>query len=162
MRDKPNEPEIARPDSWKTVKMPTRVTSLSLNKTYTADEFSILARGFVPKEMEDKWFVFMQNNTLFFHCSWRGFCIYKVVFEQSNESYVVREAFVNRDTKQYNSTDNNYDTALLSWLIDGLLLHKRVNFPLPSNLPKDSPPGVFQHHIAGTAFPEVQHQPEGE
>src|SRR4028118_704345 len=138
MPNDPNEAEIARPDSWKTVARLATVASLPLNKTYTAEEFSLLARGLMPKEMEDKWFIFMQNNTLFFHRSWTGYCIFKVVFEQHDERYVVREAFVNRDPKKYNSSDSNYETALLSRLIDSLLLHKQVPFPLPSNLPKDS------------------------
>lgn len=49
MPNNPNEPEIARPESWKTVEMPATVDSLLLNKTYTSKEFSILARGFVPE-----------------------------------------------------------------------------------------------------------------
>lgn len=128
MQSNPDEREIARPDSWKTVEMPATIASLSLNQAYTAEEFSIIACGFVPKEMEDKWFVFMQDNTLFFHRSWTGFCIYKVVFEQNNAEYVVREAFVNRDLKQYKRTDNNYDSVILSCLIDDFLLHKGVLF----------------------------------
>lgn len=156
MQNNPDETKIARQDSWKTMEMPATVASLPLNKTYTLEEFSVLARGFVPQVMEDKWFIFMQENTLFFHRSWTGLCIYQVTFEQSSTEYVVREALVNRDPEQYSSKDNNYETALLSWLIDGLLLCKRVPFPVPKNLPKNAPSGLFQHHICGKAFPEVQ------
>lgn len=45
---------IARSNSWKTVEMPTEVASLPFNKTFTAEEFSILSRGFIPQVMEHK------------------------------------------------------------------------------------------------------------
>lgn len=155
MQSNSNERKIAQPNSWKTVEMPTTVTSLPLNRTYTAEEFSVMARGFVPEVMEEKWFIFMQDNVLSFHRSWTGLCVYKVVFEQNGSEYEVQEALVNSDSEQYNSRDTDYEMALLSWLIDGFLLRKRVPFPVPSNLPKDAPPGIFQHHISGTAFPET-------
>lgn len=156
MHNNLDEREIARPNSWNIVQMPAAVASLPLNRTYTVEEFNVLARGFVPEVIEHKWFIFMQDNVLFFHRSWTGLCIYKVAFEQNNAEYVVQEALVNRDLEQYNSTDNSYETALLSWLIDGFLLHKRVPFPVPNDLPKGASPGLFQHHISGTGFLEIQ------
>ena len=156
IRDNSETRKTAQPDSWKTKQMPLEVAYLSFNKTYTEEEFGIIASGCVPKEMEDKWFIFMQNNELFFHRSWTGFCIYKVVFEQNNSAYIVREALVNKNIEQYNSIDSNYETSLLSWLIDNLLLRKATPFPIPNNLAKDAPSGLFQHHISGTGFSEVQ------
>ncbi len=134
MHNNPDEQEIAQADSWETVEMPEKTASLPLKKSYTPEEFSLMTLGFVPKEMEDKWFIFMQNNVLFFHRSWTGYCIYKVIFEQNDGEYVVSEALVNGDSQQYNSRNNNYDIALLSWLIDGFLLRKQVPFPVPNNV----------------------------
>jgi len=158
MENDPQELKIARPDSWKTVKMPDTVAFLPFYKTYTSEEFSILSRGFCPREMEDKWFIFMQDNTLFFHRSWTGVCIYKVSFDRQDSEYTVKEALVNRDFKQYKITDDSYDIKLLEWLIDGYLLCQKVPFPLT----KDTPSVVFQHHISGTAYPEVQSQEKEE
>lgn len=156
IRNNSERKKTARPDSWKTKPMPLEVAYLSFKKTYTEEEFGIIVSGCVPKEMEDKWFIFMQNNELFFHRSWTGFCIYKVVFEHNNSAYIVREALVNKNIKQYKSIDSNYETALLGWLIDNLLLCKITPFPIPNKLVQDAPPGLFQHHISGTGFPEVQ------
>lgn len=143
MQNDPNETEIARSNSWKTVEMPATVISLPFTKTYTAEEFSVLAHGFVPKAMEDKWFVFMQDNILFFHRSWTGLCIYKIVFEQNHNEYTVQEVLINADTEQYSRRDNHHETTLLSWLIDGYLLRKQVSFPVPGDLSRDTYPGVF-------------------
>lgn len=162
MENNPDRREIARSNSWKTVEMPTERASLPFKKTFTAEEFSILSRGFIPQVMEHKWFIFMQDNILFFHRSWTVFCIFKVIFQEINSEYVVQEALVNQNIEQYNSTDNYYETALLSWLIDGFLLRKKVPFPLRKDLPKNLPSGLFQHHIAGTGFPEVQSEEKEE
>lgn len=154
MQNSPNEREIARPDSWETVKMPIEVSHLPFQKTYTAEEFSVIARGLVPEVMEDKWFIYMQNNELYFHRSWTGDCIYKVILEENNAEYIVKEALVNN---QYTEQDNaDYDIALLNWLIDALLLDKSVPFPIPKGLATDATPGLFQHVISGTGFPELQ------
>jgi len=32
--------------------------------------------GLVPEEIEDKWFIYWEDDTLFFHRSWTGNCIY--------------------------------------------------------------------------------------
>jgi len=160
MNDHRDEIEIARPDSWKSVGMPSTASSLSLERRYTEEEFSVIARGVVPEQMEDKWFIFMQNMTLSLHRSWTGFCVYKVMFNQVNSEYLIQEVLVNRDPEQYNSGEDSYEAALVGWLIDGLILEKRVPFPLPSNVSKDLPTGVYQHHIAGTGFPEIQDQGE--
>ena len=160
MQDYQDELEIARPDSWKSVEMPSTMSSLPLERIYTAEEFSVIARGVVPEQMEDKWFIFIQEMTLSLHRSWTGFCVYKVIFKQVNGEYFVQEVLVNRDAEQYNSGEDSHEIALVGWLIDGLILRKQVSFPFPSNVSEELPIGAYQHHIAGTGFPEVQNQEE--
>jgi hypothetical protein len=156
MQNRPDEQQIAQHDSWKTMEMPATVASLPFKKTYTSDEFTLISHGLIPEEMEDKWFIFMQDNTLSLHRSWEGECIYNVIFEQSSNEYMVKEALVNIDLEQYNRGSDSDEIALLSWLIDVFLLHKRVPFPMPSDVPKDLPPGLYQYHVSGTGFPEVK------
>ena len=31
--------------------------------------------GHIPEMMEDKWFIYWQDDRLFFHRSWTGYCI---------------------------------------------------------------------------------------
>ena len=105
--------------------------------------------------MDDKWFIFMEDMQLNFHRSWTGHCIYQIRFEKRDAEYVIVEAWVNRDQEEYRSDDDNYDIALLSFLIDNFLLGRNTPFPLPENLPKNIPNGVYQHSVSGTAFPEI-------
>ena len=142
-------PEVALPTSWKNQPLPTRVATLPFRHGYTAEEFAALTRGLIPEEMEDKWFVFMQDGVLNFHRSWTGVCIYRVVLHEENGVYIVHEVLVNRDPEQYKSTDDAYDSALLNFLIDALLLCKRTPFPVPGDVPTEAPAGLYQHHMVG-------------
>jgi hypothetical protein len=58
---------------------------------------------------------------------------------------------VNRDQSQYGQSDDAYDLKLLHFLISNLLLGKRVEFPVPTGLPKETAKGVLQHQ---TGYPE--------
>jgi len=149
-----NSSETAKRDSWKTIEMPGSRTCLQFRRTFTQEEYDRMSFGLIPHEMEDKWFIFMEGDRLYFHRSWTGHCIYQVQLQNDGGNYSVTEALVNRDGSQYKSTDDAYDTALLSFLIDNFLLGRQAPFPMPSNLAKDVPKGIFQHSIAGTAYPE--------
>jgi hypothetical protein len=37
-------------------------------------------------------------------------------------------------------------------------LHQAVTFPLPPDLPP-GPPGLYQHHVAGSGYPERTTEP---
>jgi hypothetical protein len=155
MPNSPEEREIARSNSWENKAMPDSVVALPFDKTYSIAEFGVLSRGCIPKEMEDKWFVFMDDNTLFFHRSWTGLCIYKVIFEKNADRYVAVAAFVNQDPDEYNCSNSNYETTLLTWLIESFLLHNQIPFPVLKST-QETYPGLYQHHISGTGYPEIK------
>ena len=85
--------------------------------------------GLVPGQMEDKWFIYWQDNTLYFHRSWTGFCVYVVRFETDGDSYRMIEADLNRERSEYGQTDDDHDAAMISYLIDVLLLDREADFP---------------------------------
>jgi hypothetical protein len=85
--------------------------------------------------MEDKWFIYWKDDTLFFHRSWTGFCIYVVSFAAEGDSFRMIAADVNRDPEQYKATNDERDAGMISYLVDVLLLHQEAVFPsaeLPS------------------------------
>jgi hypothetical protein len=79
--------------------------------------------------MEDKWFIYWKGDTLYFHRSWTGYCIYTVRFVAESDSFRIIEADVNRDPEQYKQTSDERDAEMISYLIDLLLLHKKAVFP---------------------------------
>lgn len=114
---------------WQNLNMPEARVRLQVERSYTAEEYARLARGFVPKVMEDKWFIFLEADWLYLHRSWSGFCVYQVRLESRDGRYVVAEAWANRDAEQYSETDAAYDARLLLFLIDRLLLGYDAEYP---------------------------------
>ncbi len=130
--------------------MPERQAQLAFLSQYTAAEAERIHSGLVPAQMEDKWFVFMEEGQLHLHRSWSGYCMFRVLLEPWGEGLRVAEAWVNRDPEQYSGTDDVYDVALLAYLIDRLLLGRHPPFPFPEGLQPDVE-SLFQHHMVGWA-----------
>ena len=148
-----NADEIAHRDSWKNLPLPAQRARLPVERTFTGRDYNRLAHGLIPGSMDDKWFIFMENETLFFQRSWTGVCIYQV---QLDGQHRIEDAWVNRDTEQYKETNIEYDSKLLYFLIDNLLLGHNMPFPVSPNIPSGLPDGVYQHHVSGTAYPQKQ------
>jgi hypothetical protein len=85
--------------------------------------------GLVPEEMEDKWFIYWQDDALFFHRSWTGFCVYIVRFSPEGDGHRMVQADLNRDPEQYGGTSDEHDARMISYLIDLLLLRQEAAFP---------------------------------
>lgn len=129
-------PQILHPfipasrDSWQTKRMPDRKRRLQLERSFSLREYDRLRYGYVPQEMEDKWFIFLEDNWLNFHRSWTGICIYRVRLDRVKDRYECLEAWANRDPREYSMTNDAYDASLLEFLIDSDLLHKKhASFP---------------------------------
>jgi hypothetical protein len=121
--------KVAKPADWKTEHLPAKHTTVSLNRRFTPDEMKRIKRGLIPEQMEDKWFIFFDQDMLHFHRSWTGFCIYKAYFQKDGDGYILTHAEVNRDPDHYMETDDTRDQQMVSYLIDILLLHKHTAFP---------------------------------
>jgi hypothetical protein len=98
--------------------------ALPYQAVFNDAEFRKVKQGFLPHQMEDKWFVFFEDDCLYFHRSWTGGGIYKlrIVRQDGNENYVVRECWVERDQEVYTNTDDTQDIGTLQRLIKYLLL----------------------------------------
>lgn len=106
--------KIAVRSDWKTFDLPSETDEFYLDRQFTAEQMSVLRKGNIPKEMEDKWFWYMDGNTLYAHRSWTGFCIYKVEFSEDGHHQVT----VNRNDKQYKCKSIDEDRTTLSGLLD--------------------------------------------
>jgi hypothetical protein len=130
-------------DSWQTRPMPAARVRIPYDRAFTGDELAKLARGLVPGEMEDKWFIFFERGELFVHRSWTGVCVYVV---RLNDRAVV-EAWANRDPAQYGETDDARDARMLGFVVDRLLLGLAVPFP------EAGASSLLVHHVVGYGRP---------
>jgi hypothetical protein len=127
--------EIAARSLGKNLKpLPQARKWLSCSRTFTGDEYRQITFGHIPKEIEDKWFIFFENDKIYFHHSSTGFLIYEVELRAAGKLYLVDSVWVNRDPSQNSETDDDFELETLSSLIDSLLLPKRK----PSLNPYDS------------------------
>ena len=99
---------------WKTSEMPAKHDTFILDRSFTPEQMKALRKGNIPQEMEDKWFWYMEGDTLFAHRSWTGFCIYRIAFSPDNHHRVT----VNRDPEQYGCTSVDEDRVSLNELLN--------------------------------------------
>lgn len=115
------------------------------DKVYTQAEFKKIQRGYIPNELEDPWFLYVEENTLFVHANdGVGKCLYQVIFEKDGSDYVVKEAWASRDPNQAQPSQNlqllgfaklynrgqgpvaetSADVEILTYLIDHWLIQR--------------------------------------
>lgn len=126
--------KIARSTNWKTSSFPSQYSTLYFCRDFTINQMKQIENGVIPQQMEDKWFIYFENEILYLHRSWTGFCIYKAHFHKSDKSYKLTHAEVNRNTKQYSEIDDIYEQNMLMYLINVLLLRERTDFPSKTNI----------------------------
>ena len=96
---------------------------IELPFSVTEDWKNRLMDGHIPENMEDKWFLYSEDNLLYICRSWTGYCMYKVHFLEGNRIMVT----ANRDPRQYiiNYIINNgikseyqiYDKTILPYIL---------------------------------------------
>jgi 8-oxo-dGTP diphosphatase len=106
--------KIAEKMDWKTFDMPDQQAAFILQRSFSDRQMQALRKGNIPKEMEDKWFWYMEGNTLYAHRSWTGFCIYIISFSEDGNHTVT----VNRELSQYKETIIEKDEKLINNLLD--------------------------------------------
>jgi hypothetical protein len=106
---------------------------LGINARYSSAEFEKIKGGHRAPSMDEKWDLMLDGSELFMCRSWTGTTIYQIEFIPDGLDWVIRDSWVNRDPSQYKLTDSEFDRELSLWLIDALLLKKKVAPPkMPS------------------------------
>jgi hypothetical protein len=136
--------------SWPTLHpLPVERARLIVERTFSTHEYTLLARGVIPEHMEDRWFVFLEGTTLFFHRSWSGYCIFEVTLVRQGDEYAIGDVLVNRDTTQYSGSSDSYDRHLLLFLINNLVLGQHSMLPLPQGVSGSLAVELYHHQVAG-------------
>jgi len=107
---------IATRDSWKNQPI-TNPKRIEINLKFNEDQFQTIKKGLIPHVMEDKWFIFFENDILYFHRSWTGYGVFKAKFTRENNEYIIKEFFAERNKDYYGNEDDNHDKNELILLI---------------------------------------------
>lgn len=106
---------------WKTLPLPAQHVTLALDFTLDARESAAIRRGLIPRQMEDKWFFYFVDDTLYQHRSWTGNCIAQVHFVAHEQGLRATHAEVNRDPEQNANTDDQVDVERIEKLVRYLI-----------------------------------------
>jgi len=82
--------DIATKNTWGhyPIDNPKRI---DIDLHFTEIQFSKLTLGLIPQQMEDKWFIYYENEWLYFHRSWTGHGMYKAKLNKVIDGYSIRE-----------------------------------------------------------------------
>ena len=94
---------------WKNRPMPERRSQIAVDREFSMGEMERIKRGYLPAEMEEKWFLYFSRNRLYLHRSWTGFCVFIAHFKRKQDSFVLQLIEANRDDAQYSQKDDVYD-----------------------------------------------------
>jgi ADP-ribosyl-[dinitrogen reductase] hydrolase len=108
--------EIATKDTWQNqpIDNPKRI---AIDLHLTEKQFAKVTNGLIPQKMEDKWFIYYENDWLYLHRSWTGFGIYKAKLNKEPDGYSITEFWAERNQEKYRNEDDNTDIESLSFLI---------------------------------------------
>ncbi len=108
--------ETATKETWKNIPIdnPKRI---DIDLLFTDKQFSKLTTGLIPQQMEDKWFIYFEDEWLYFHRSWTGYGMYKAKLNKIVEGYSIKEFWAERNQEKYKNEDDNTDIETFSFLI---------------------------------------------
>jgi ADP-ribosylglycohydrolase len=108
--------ETATKETWKNIPIdnPKRI---DIDLLFTDKQFSKLINGLIPQQMEGKWFIYYENEWLYFHRSWTGNGMYKAKLNKVTNGYSIKEFWAERNQEKYKNEDDNTDIETFSFLI---------------------------------------------
>lgn len=91
---------------WKKKCKPfTSSAQIECNIILTPDEFKTLSMRHAPEEMEDRWFMYCDDDVINYYRSWTGIKIFAGHFRRENDAYVIYSLDVNNNKDEYGNPD---------------------------------------------------------
>lgn len=107
--------------------------TVPLDMTFSASQALLLKMGFIPDEMEQKWFAYFHGNVLYQHRSWTGHGVDRIYFEPCGEGLKAIRAEVNSEAGQWMDADYAWSARRIESMLRELAdpdTHQPTPFPL--------------------------------
>ncbi len=105
--------DIVTRSSWKLLPLPEHPTPLAVSLTFNQQQTEKLRRGLTPLQMEDRWFVFVEDDWLYVCRSWTGEMMFGVQLRETPNGSCVTTAWVNAGNTPFSGRDDeSYRTIL--------------------------------------------------
>ena len=114
----PEKDRIALKSSWDIKHMPRhKHTTIEIGIELSEEDLMELAKGHIPEEMEDHWFMYFDGEYIRYYRSWTGICIYKGRVMRKDGVPIIDELIANRDSEQYGEMSDEKDKLMFEMLI---------------------------------------------
>lgn len=127
----------------------TKQSILNYQAIFSEEEISILKTSLSTMSTKNRWKIVFTDNLLSFYRSSTGRRIYQIVLEKHASVYLVSTAYVNRNPQEYRIKDDDYDIALLDYLVRHVLLKQTLDFPMPKHIKKEDF-ALFKYIVVGS------------
>ncbi|MFF6971425.1 MULTISPECIES: hypothetical protein [Streptomyces] len=125
-------------------------------RLWSDEDWDRIQRGYAARDMDEKWNVFTEDETVFLHRSWTGHGVFEATFAPvDGGGRRISGAVVERHSKFYGSTDDAYDCVMLELVLSSIVLGEpstglRTRLVETAQLRSpDAPPGVLLHSHLG-------------
>lgn len=110
-------------NGWEIFPLPDQHASLIVSRKFDQCQMERIKMGVVPSDMDERWLIYYEEDALYLHRSWTGYCTFVVRFIVLEDgSARMYECLASRDDLQYGGTDDAEDSKLINRIIDELLL----------------------------------------
>lgn len=131
---------IVKKSDWQTIDMPEQTKSFIVEIEFSPEEMKLIKKGYKPQHMEQKWFMYYEDDKLFCHRSWSGYCIYIMDFSEKGKIKII----ANRNPEQELRDARVFGDKNMIRMLLGTLLRKDIemylvggNGGVVNELPKD-------------------------
>jgi hypothetical protein len=91
-------------------------------RVWSALDWDYIQLGHKSADMDDRWHAYVEGRRLYLHRSWTGLGVYEAEFGPVQDGWQITAAVVEGDRSSYRRQDDDYESALLEALVDGILL----------------------------------------
>lgn len=114
--------KIATKENWSIKPMPANPVVLDFDIFVKAEFLEALKAGYIPKEMEEKWFIYFEDNKLYFHRSWTGYLVFIVSFKEFESGLRSDKIEINSNTEQFEVTDVKQTLIMVENMVANLIV----------------------------------------
>lgn len=108
---------------WDLLKhMPDEFSSVRLERRYDALRSSLVARGFRPHSMDDRWHIHMDGDIIALARSWSGFRTHNINARWHGDELELVSVDVNRNASQYKAEGDADEAARAVEIIEDIIL----------------------------------------
>lgn len=112
--------KVAEREDWLVEGMDLPVEEHAVDWSFEPGDLERIGWGFIPRSMEDKWFIYRYGDDIYFHRSWTGAFCSRARLEGNR----IRSVAI-----PTGSSDREGMVRRTRWLIDFILIGREVPYP---------------------------------